>query len=51
MSWYSNPPIILSNFIMNFGFIYTIVRDLVLFFMKDQRTLIKTAFEFGNAIG
>ena len=47
MNWTNNPTFVFSNFIANFGFIYTIVRDLILFFMSDQRTIIKTGFKLG----
>lgn len=43
--------IIVFNVIYNLGFIYTIVRDFVMFYLDDARTPIKTMRDYGKNIG
>lgn len=44
------PMILLWNILFNFGFIFTIVRNFVLFFMWDPRTSIKSYKEIGKSL-
>lgn len=49
--WASNPEIIQSNIINDAGYIYNTVRDLTMFYLQSERSLIRTNFEFGRAFG
>ena len=49
--WAKNPEVLQSNIINDAGFIYTGVRDLTLFFIRSERSLIRTNYELGRAFG
>ena len=49
--WIYEPEIILRNFFINLGFVYTSIRDLYFYFIKDYRSPIKTDFELGRGFG
>mgnify|MGYP001135357886 CR=1 FL=1 len=51
MDWVDEPALIWRNFSINFGFIYTTLRDLYYYFIKDFRSPIKTDYELGRAFG
>lgn len=38
--WYEQPSLIAWNLLYNFGFIYSTIRDIVMYIMRDSRTLI-----------
>ena len=42
---------VFTNFLTNFGFIYTNIRDIVLFSIKDRRTVIRDPDTAGNIFG
>jgi len=48
ISWYETPYEIFENFLNNFGYIYTGIRDMIFFGMEDARTPIKN--EYGIAV-
>ena len=49
-SW-KDPSKIATSFAQNFGFIYTLVRDLWSWTRNDARTPIKTSYDMGLALG
>jgi hypothetical protein len=51
VDWWWDPLLVLWNSLFNFGYVYTIVRDFVLFFLNDVRTPIKSLKIFGKNIG
>lgn len=51
IDWFYDPLIILFNCLYNAGFIYTIIRDFIFYFLEDLRTPIKTAYDIGKNIG
>ena len=50
-AWITNPSLLLNNFSHNFGFIYTILRDILFMIRLDKRTPIKSNLLLGKAMG
>ena len=50
-TWNTDPSRVLTNFATNFGFIYTDMRDIILFAIKDKRTVIRDSDTAGNIFG
>lgn len=51
ISWYETPYEIFENFLNNFGYIYTGIRDIIFFGMQDARTPIKNEYGLAVTIG
>ena len=51
VDWWQDPNIILRNIGVNFGFIYTSIRDLYYYFIQDFRSPLKTDYELGRTFG
>lgn len=49
--WMQVPRILLTSIIHDYGFIYTEIRDIIMFIFRDNKSPIRTNFEFGKAIG
>lgn len=49
--WVDNPSQIKDNSKLNFGFIYTVVRDLIFAAFGSDRSWIETNYDLGLAIG
>lgn len=50
-TWNTDPLRVFTNFAMNFGFIYSDMRDIILFAIKDKRTIIRDPDTAGNIFG